>query len=104
MTSTPVRILAATCLTVCLAQGIIAAQPAPQPAVPPDGIAALLRRLQQAVAAGDRASVLALGDAQISRPSFEEFAATLTVPPPTRVVVTERDRAPHDAGRPVKIP
>src|SRR3954470_2708598 len=98
MPSTPVRILAATCLTVCLAQGIIAAQPAPQPAVPPDGIAALLRRLQQAVAAGDRASVLALGDAQISRPSFEEFAATLTVPPPTRVVVTERDRAPHDAG------
>jgi hypothetical protein len=91
--------LAATCLIVCLAQpGMTAAQAAGQPAVQPDGVTTLLRRLQQAVAAGDRASVLALGDAQISRPSFEDFAATLTAPPATRVVVTERDRAPHDAG------
>src|SRR4051794_40554078 len=99
MPSIRVRMLAATCLIVCLAQpGMTAAQAAGQPAVQPDGVTTLLRRLQQAVAAGDRASVLALGDAQISRPSFEDFAATLTAPPATRVVVTERDRAPHDAG------
>ncbi|MFL6278941.1 MAG: M1 family aminopeptidase [Vicinamibacterales bacterium] len=100
MPSTPVRMLAATCLIVCLAgPGIIAAQPQAQPAVQSvDGVTTLLRRLQQAVAAGDRVAVLALGDTQISRPSFEEFATTLTAPPATRVVVTERDRAPHDAG------
>ena len=64
---------------------------------PPDGVAPLLRRLEQAAAAGDRAAVLALGDPAISRPSFEDFAATLTTPPATRVVVNERDRAPLDA-------
>ena len=69
---------------------------AAQPAA--DGVAALLRRLQQAAAAGDRDAVLSLGDPQVSRPSFEDFAATVTAPPPTRVVVTERDRAPLDGG------
>ena len=65
---------------------------------PPDGATALLRRLQQAAAAGDRAAVLALGDQQISRPSFDDFANSLTAIPPARVVVTERDRAQLDAG------
>jgi hypothetical protein len=65
---------------------------------PPDGVAPLLRQLEQAAAAGDRAAVLALGDSGISRPSFEDFAATLTSPPATRVVVNERDRAPLDGG------
>src|SRR4051812_4378169 len=96
MPSIRVRVLAATCAIVCLAQlHVIAAQPGAQPL---DGVTTLLRRLQQAVASGDRATILALGDPQISRPSFEEFAATLTAPPATRVVVTERDRAPLDAG------
>src|SRR3954465_1130230 len=96
MPSIRVRVLAATCAIVCLAQlHVIAAQPGAQPL---DGVTTLLRRLQQAVASGDRATILALGDTQISRPIFEEFAATLTAPPATRVVVTERDRAPHDAG------
>src|SRR6476661_9500299 len=66
-----------------------AAQPAP-----PDGVAALIRRLEQATAAGDLAAVLALGDPAISRPSFEDFAITLTKPAPSRVVMNERDRAP----------
>src|SRR5574339_96505 len=74
----PIRMLAAICLLVCLAEPHAGAQ--------------------QAVAAGDRAGILALGDAEISRPSFEDFATTLTAPPPTRVVVTERDRAPREAG------
>ncbi len=91
--------LAAICMMVCLAEPHAAASQAVPPVVQPvDGVTTLLRRLQQAAAAGDRAAILALGDAQISRPSFEDFAATLTAPPPSRVVVTERDRAPRDAG------
>ena len=65
---------------------------------PPDGATTLLRRLQQAAAAGDRAAILALGHPQMSRPSFEDFANTLTAIPPTRIVVTERDRSPIDGG------
>ncbi|MBW8713369.1 MAG: hypothetical protein JF632_04715 [Acidobacteria bacterium] len=91
------RLIAAVCLLMCLAQvHDSAAQTAS--AQPADGVTALLRRLQQAVAAGDRTAILALGDPQISRPSFEDFAVTLTSPPPNRVVVTERDRAPREAG------
>ena len=83
----------------CLAQPHAGEGQAVPPVVQPvDGVTTLLRRLQQAAAAADRAGILALGDPQISRPSFEDFAATLTAPPPTRVVVTERDRAPRDAG------
>jgi hypothetical protein len=97
MSRVPVRLLAAISCVVCLAPlPLTMAQP---PVVQPvDGVALLLRALQQAAGAGDRAGILALGDAQISRPSFEDFAATLTAPPPTRVVVTERDRAARDAG------
>ena len=91
------RLIAAVCLLMCLAQvHDSAAQTAA--AQPADAVTTLLRRLQQAVAAGDRTAILALGDPQISRPSFEDFAATLTSPPPNRVVVTERDRAPREAG------
>ena len=88
--------LAAVCVVACLAEPrSSAAQPVVQPV---DGVTTLLRSLQQAAAAGDRGAILALGDPQISRPSFEDFATTLTTPPPTRVVVTERDRAPREAG------
>jgi len=99
MLSVPVRMLAAVGVIVCLAEPQSGAGQAVQPVIPPvDGVTTLLRALQQAAGAGDRAAILALGDDQISRPSFEEFATTLTAPPPTRVVVTERDRAPRDAG------
>ena len=64
-----------------------------------DGIGVLVRRLEQATAAGDRAAVLALGEPAISRPSFEDFALTVTTPTPTRVVMFERDRAPLAGGR-----
>ena len=96
-----VRMLGALCLALCVAElSSRAEQTRPeQIAAPPaDGVTTLLRRLQQAIAAGDRAGISTLGDAQISRPSFEDFAATLTAPAPSRVVVTERDRAPRDAG------
>src|SRR5262245_10040090 len=65
---------------------------------PPDGATTMLRRLQQAGAAGDRAAILALGHPQVSRPSFEDFASALTAIPPTRLVVTERDRAQLEGG------
>ena len=92
-----VRLVAAVCLVLGLAEarGNAGQQPALQPV---DGVTLLLRRLQQAAAAGDKAAVLSLGDAEISRPSFDDFATTLTVPPPMRVVVTERDRADRNGG------
>jgi hypothetical protein len=65
------------------------AQPAPR-----DGVAALLKVLEQAAVAANGRAILALGDASISRPSFEDFAYTLTNPAPTRLVLNERDRAP----------
>jgi len=90
---------AALCFIVCLGGPYSGAGQGVAPVVQPvDGVTTLLRALQQAAAAGDRTALLALGDAQSSRPSFEDFAATVTTPPPTRVVVTERDRAPRDAG------
>ncbi len=92
MAGVPLRIIAVIYLMMTLAGvRISTAQPA-------DGVTTLLRRLQQAAAAGDRTALLALGDPQISRPSFEDFATTLVIPPPTRVVVTERDRATLDGG------
>jgi hypothetical protein len=94
MTASQFRAASRICLALALTW--LPARAAAQ--TPPDGVAPLLRRLEQAAIAGDRAAVLALGDPAISRPSFEDFAATLTSPPATRVVVNERDRAPLDAG------
>ncbi|MDP9322392.1 MAG: hypothetical protein M3P13_02055 [Acidobacteriota bacterium] len=94
MAASPFRAASRICLVLALMW--LPARAGAQ--TPPDGVAPLLRRLEQAAAAGDRAAVLALGDPAISRPSFEDFAATLTTPPATRVVVNERDRAPLDAG------
>jgi hypothetical protein len=76
-------------LVLCPPGAEAQAQPAPR-----DGVAALLRLLEQAAAAANGRAVLALGDASISRPSFEDFAYTLTNPAPTRLVLNERDRAP----------
>jgi hypothetical protein len=86
--------------------------PAPQPppssaqarppraaGAPPDAIAALIDRLEQASLAGDRQAVLALGSPAISRPSFEDFATTLSSPRPDRLAMAERDRAPLADGR-----
>lgn len=63
-----------------------------------DGVGALVGRLERAVAAGDRAAVLALGADTGDRVSLEEFASLLTTPVATRVVVNERDRGPLDGG------
>jgi hypothetical protein len=78
--------------------GLLGPAEAQAQAQPRDGVATLLRSLEQAAAAANGRAILALGDPSISRPSFEEFAYTLTNPAPTRLVLNERDRAPL-AGR-----
>lgn len=74
--------------------GAVAPQAAPQP----DAIGALLGRLEQAAAAGDRAGVLALGGEGSDRANLDVLASTLTEPRAARVVVRERDRTPRSAG------
>ena len=76
--------------------GLVSSGVAPQPQV--DGVTTLLKRVEQAAAAGDRAGVLALGATGAGRASFEDFANTLTTPKPSRIVVTERDRIVTTAG------
>lgn len=83
---------------ICLALALVWLPARAGAQTAPDGIGALLRRLEQAAAAGDRGAVLALADPAISRPSLEDFAGTLTSPVPTRLVVNERDRAPIDGA------
>src|SRR6185369_13420614 len=83
---------------VCVALALFGVPSPASSQTAPDGATTLLRRLQQAAAAGDRAGILTLGHPQVSRPSFEDFANVLTAIPPTRIVITERDRAPLDGG------
>jgi hypothetical protein len=83
----------------CLALALVSLRPATFDAQSqPDGFAALLRRIEQAALTGDRGAVLALGEAEISRASFEDFATTLTSPKPDRVVAAERDRVATTEG------
>lgn len=69
----------------------------PQPAQP-DGIAALVVRLEQAATAGDRAAIMALGSADAAAEPLSELADALTRLTPTRVIVSERDRTPLKGG------
>ncbi len=64
----------------------------------PDGVSTLVGRLEEAAASASAEAILALGDPGISRSSFQDFADTLTNPAPTRLVLSERDRAPMDGG------
>ena len=68
-----------------------AAFAAPQP---PDGVAQLLLRIEQAVRAGRADSYMALLSAYANRALASDFAASVIRPGATRVVVRERDRAP----------
>ena len=63
-----------------------------------DGVTTLLKRVEQAAAAGDRAAVLALGATGAGQASFEDFANTLTAPKPNRIVLAERDRVVTTSG------
>src|SRR6188508_3778443 len=64
----------------CLAFALCLLSPRADAQSQPDGVAALLRRIEQAALAGDRSAVLALGLPEISRPSFDDFANTLVSP------------------------
>ncbi len=76
-----------------------AAGQAQSPAQPqPDGIAALIGRVKTAAIAGDTSALLGLAADDRTRDSLDEFAALLTTPAPTRVVINERDRGPLDRG------
>ena len=65
--------------------------PAQVPTSQPDVFAPLLDRVVKASRAGDAGGILALCDGQGD--SREEFATALARPAPSRIVVTERDRA-----------
>jgi hypothetical protein len=69
---------------------------AQQPVVQPDPIAALVQQLEQAAAAGNREAIRALG---VDLTSAIDLAAALTAPPPTRIVIRERDRTPIANGQ-----
>jgi hypothetical protein len=87
-----------TASTVLLVLAVLVL-PGPSAQVPPpDGVAGLLRRLEQATATADPAAILRLGDPAVSRPSFEDFAMTVTARAPTRTVMVERDRVPLPDG------
>ena len=80
-------------LTIVLGTaGMAAAQPAaPAPAGTP-----LVLQLEEAAAAGNYAGVLSLG-VRPDVPGLREFAASIT-PPPSRLVIKERDRTETDDG------
>jgi hypothetical protein len=68
------------------------------PSRPQDGVSALVGLIESAIAAGDRDGLVALGAGEQGRASLEEFAALLTTPAATRVVVNERDRVSMEGG------
>jgi Peptidase family M1 domain len=70
-------------------------QPPPKP---PDAIERLVSRLEQALAAGDRAALMSLTARDTDAASLDEFA-NAAGENPTRVVVKERDRLPLDNGK-----
>jgi peptidase M1-like protein len=63
-----------------------------------DGVATLLRRLEQAALSADREALAAIADPTIPSAPFEDFVNTLTTPKPNRVVAAERDRVATTAG------
>src|SRR5262245_844927 len=74
---------------------VATAQPPP---TPPDAIEKLVARLEQALAGGDRAGLLALTVKDTDASTVDEFAEAAGNNP-TRVVVKERDRLALENGR-----
>jgi hypothetical protein len=79
---------------LCLAR-VSSGQPPP---TPPDAIEKLVARLEQALAAEDRAGLLSLTIKDTDASSLDDFMAAAGERP-TRVVVKERDRLPLEGGR-----
>ena len=73
---------------------------APQQAVRDDGVSALLRRVEQIMAAGKPEAYLDLLGTYADRTSARGASLLLVSPTMTRVVLRERDRAPLDGTLP----
>ncbi len=69
-----------------------------QPPSPPDAIEKLVARLEQALAGGDRAALLALTVRDTDASTMDDFAAAAGENP-TRVVIKERDRLALEGNR-----
>jgi hypothetical protein len=85
-------LLSLACLSIAQ---VAAAQPPPSP---PDAIEKLVARLEQALAGGDRAALLALTVKDTDASTVDEFAEAAGENP-TRVVVKERDRLALENGK-----
>ena len=70
------------------------------PAVPPDGAAALLNRIEKLLTAGDPAAFAPLISPNAPPEPLRQFFADLATAGVTRAVVRERDRAPLDGALP----
>lgn len=66
-----------------------------QEAAPREPIAALVQQLEAAATAGNREAIRALGS---DLTSTADLAIALTSPPPSRMVIRERDRTPISTG------
>ncbi len=69
-----------------------------QPPSPPDAIEKLVARLEQALAGGDRAALLALTVRDTDASTMDDFASAAGENP-TRVVIKERDRLALEGNR-----
>ena len=68
----------------------------PAQATQPDPITLLLQQVEQAAAAANREAIRALGT---EHDSATDLAIALTSPPPSRIVIRERDRTAIDGGQ-----
>jgi hypothetical protein len=85
-------------LIVALACLLVARGVAAQTPTPPDAIEKLVVRLEQAMAAGDRAALIGLAIKDTDASTLDEFAAAAGEKP-TRVVIKERDRQTLDNNK-----
>ncbi len=80
----------------CLAVlAVLCTTPVREPAQT-DPVAALVQQLEQAAAAGNREAIVALGQ---DPTSATDLAIALTAPPPSRIVIKERDRTALEGGQ-----
>ena len=82
-------------LRFLLALLLLVGVPQEQPAPSQDPFAALVADLEKAVRAGNREAIRSLAAAMTT---LDDFAVALTMPPPDRVVIRERDRTVLPTG------
>ena len=82
-------------LRFLLAFALLFTGPEVQPATAPDLFAALLTGLEKAIVAGNREAIRAAG---ANMDTLDDFALALTMPPPQKIVIRERDRTMLPTG------